>query len=205
MWFRVSFLVLQTVMLGRVWCSEIVELNVNCVYMMQSWAFVENSYACVENQLIVESRNQFIAIVNKKPAKDHPYRDFKLVEFTSTVIKFIPKGLERFYPDLEGLAVYHSSLQEIDKSDLKPFPKLKMLHLAYNDIEVLPSDLFEYSSELRHMNFHTNKLKTVGNDILKQLQKLEVAYFDNNPCIKESARKENLPALITKLSDSCKQ
>jgi hypothetical protein len=99
----------------------------------------------------------------------------------------MPKGLEKLFPQIEAIGIEISKLREIKKEDLAPFPKLKKLWIQYNDLETLPSDLFESNPELSLVSFPGNKLKFVGGNILSPLKKLIWVYFGSNPCIDMAA------------------
>jgi hypothetical protein len=121
------------------------------------------------------------------------------------MVNFMPKGLEKLFPQIERIAIYSSKLKEITKEDLAPFPMLKVLFLYSNDLETLPSNLFEANPEITHVEFLNNKLKFVGENILSPLKKLIFASFGLNPCINMDAEtKDKVPALIEELQNKCK-
>lgn len=116
----------------------------------------------------------------------------------------MPKEIEKFFPDLEAIKIIMSNLKSIKKADLKPFSKLKELCLGKNDLETLDSDLFEFNRELRFVSFYQNKLKFIGEDILKPLKKLEDARFMYNCCISQEALKSSdIPELVDSLTKQC--
>jgi hypothetical protein len=95
----------------------------------------------------------------------------------------MPKGFEKFFPDLNQIAIVNSKLKAISKSDLIPFKNLTDLILYQNQIEVLENDLFERNLLLKMIDFESNKLQYIGENTLTPLTKLESADFELNPCI----------------------
>ena len=98
-------------------------------------------------------------------------------------VNFIPKGLGNLFLKLEVLMIQSSKLKTIDKYDLKPFPALLHLCIYGNELVVLESDLFEFTPNLKYIDFSRNKLIFVGENILKPLTKLEQAVFRESKCI----------------------
>lgn len=191
-------------MLNEICCMEILGLNIKCNYTKQSWAYVQNSIACVSSNLIIETKNKIISTADDQAACDFHHKNFKLLVFSDAIVNFIPKHINLFFPGLEGLTIENSQLKEIRKSNLKFFVKLKMLYLNNNKLQTLPGDLFEDNTELKHVNFNGNRLQYIGSDILSPLNKLEVAYFDDNPCIRESVRRHNIASLVEKFVKQCR-
>lgn len=118
---------------------------------------------------------------------------------TSSSSAFSPK----FLPNLEKINIFKSKLQTIQQSDLKPFPNLTELSLRYNDIEVIPDDLFAHNPSLKIVEFTGNsKLRAVGLNVIPN--GVEEADFTGAGCIDSNAsNEEELPALKAKIEKNC--
>lgn len=75
----------------------------------------------------------------------------------------------------------------LEKSDLEPFTKLRIVYLSSNDLEVPLDDVFEFNTELRAIFFKPNQLKFIGNNVLSNQPKLDNANFNFNKCINQVA------------------
>lgn len=94
-----------------------------------------------------------------------------------------PKRIEKFFPELEGLEIFNSSLKSITRNDLKPMWNLKLVHMSSNELKELDGDLFEETQKVHWVDFSDNKIKFVGENLLNNLKQLKVANFENNTCI----------------------
>jgi hypothetical protein len=167
-----------------------------------SWGVTGNE--CKAQGVVITDRNQTITSINGQTRSFYHSKNVKSLWFEEQTMKFMPKGLEKLFPQIEQIYIWSSKLKELTKEDLAPFPILKNLLIHYNDLETLPSNLFEANPELIHVRFESEKLKFVGENILSPLKKLTLADFSDNPCINMKAwTKAEIPALIAELHNKC--
>lgn len=115
---------------------------------------------------------------------------------------YIPKFIEGVAKSLEGIGIINCRLKSIDKRDLKQFTNLRGLWLVDNDLEVLESDLFEFTTKLEIINFSGNQLKLVESNVLEPLKNLKQAFFKNVGCVNYSAESsKELKELKKKLGE----
>ena len=75
----------------------------------------------------------------------------------------------------------------------------------YNNLESLDDDLFEFNQKLKYLNFNSNKLKYVGENLMSNLTDLKSCEFHNNPYINVIAQyTSQFPALVQKFNSQCK-
>lgn len=151
--------------------------------------------------LDISERNDTITSIgfSSDPQAD-PIRNLK---FNYQKVHYLPHGLDHFFPYLEGLQVYESRLKAIHQIDMQQMPKLRFLHLAYNHIQTLDKDIFEFNPELEYINFRWNRLAVIE-DILNQLPKLSYAYFDQNLCMDNDAEtRDQFKVLVNIIRDNC--
>jgi Leucine-rich repeat (LRR) protein len=111
--------------------------------------------------------------------------------------------LGNFFPNLEALQISHSKLKKVEKRDFEQFPKLIEFSSNTNDIESVPSDLFEGNLELKSFSFLENKITHVGHNLVTPLKKLEYASFAFNQCINDSYEKSQISSLAADLKAKC--
>lgn len=116
----------------------------------------------------------------------------------------MPKNLVKFFPKIEGIDIFNSSLELLEASDLAPFKYLKELILIQNKLVVLEEYLFIRNVHLRAINFEQNSLRFIGGNILEPLVNLSDALFLNNICISSNAqRQSSIPELIKNIKQNC--
>ena len=149
----------------------------------------------------ITSMNETITSVNDctEPTNFHS------LKFKRKTVHYLPKGIDKFFPNLERLAVYGSELKSLSQNDLKSLTQLKLVDFSMNDLEFLDDDLFEFNQKLRYVNFKENKLKYVGENLLNNLKNLKQIDFNSNLCTKnEAIVVYEIPALFQKLKTLCK-
>lgn len=136
------------------------------------------------NNVEITAPNQTITSVNGETS---PVKFVKMILFYRQTVNFVPKGIEKFFPQLTGISFSQSKLKAIEKSDIKPFNKLRILYIANNEVEQLSDDLFEFNAELVVFVAANNSLKSIGSNIFTALTNLEYVDFRGNICINEEA------------------
>jgi Leucine-rich repeat (LRR) protein len=160
---------------------------------------------CVVQGLVITERNQIVTSVNNQAVSYYNSKNIKGLNFEFQSMNFMPKGLEKLFPQIELISIERSKLKEIRKEDLAPYPMLKKLWIQSNDLETLPSNLLEGNPELSIVSFFNNKLRFVGENILSPLKKLTWVYFRSNTCISMDAyTKAQISALTAELQSKCK-
>lgn len=96
---------------------------------------------------------------------------------------YIPKDIDKFFPNIVAIEWYHSQLLTITSGDLKQFPNLLYLVLDNNKLETLESDLFMFNPKIKYLHLAYNNVHYVGHDLFTNLTQLQVVHFSQNPCI----------------------
>lgn len=157
-------------------------LTIECTFRNETWVVVGTLYTCHFN--IVDSINP--TEVTDVYGVHHSGKSSLDVEGLhvqpETILSRFPQKIEEIFPNLSIISWVDGVLTSITADDLKPFPKLRFLDLYNNNIESLDGDLFQYTSEIQHVNFGHNLIKTVGDGLFDGLE-LKNAGFYLNPCI----------------------
>lgn len=165
------------------------------------WTYLGSPLTCVISGLNVRSVNQTVTSLN---GDTEPYADVFGLVIVAQLVNYMPRGIEKFLPNLKGIFIQNAKLQAIKQSDLKPFPKLKELNLQDNEIEGIPDNLFAYNPELVKIAFDFNpKLKVVSENALDG-KKLEEASFQHTGCVNSFAKQpDDLHKLLKEIQHNC--
>lgn len=115
----------------------------------------------------------------------------------------MPRGVEKFFPNLQTLMIYLTRISEISSEDLK-FPELKRLSVYNCQIDSLDKEIFKHTPKLEAINFNQVGLHHVSSNFLGDLKHLKEARFLGNPCINlEVNQNHHFPTLYNALNESC--
>lgn len=155
---------------------------------------------CLVKDLVITTPNKVVTSVNG----DINPSQLIGIDIKDQTMNYFPKGLGKFFPNLMFLRSRKSHLKTLHKEDFKSMSQLEWIAIYGQDIETLDSDLFEYTPKLNLVYLEKNKIKHVGDGLLRGLKDLNFAYFSDNPCInKEGKTKEEIKSLILKLEENC--
>jgi hypothetical protein len=98
------------------------------------------------------------------------------------LIEYFPRGLEKFFTKLTGIAIWGSQLKEIHQDDLKSYTKLKYFSLTKNNIEVIGDGLFDYQPDIEVIIFERSKIVHISPTVFDNLPKLTTLYLIGNKC-----------------------
>ena len=117
---------------------------------------------------------------------------------------YLPKGIDKFFPNLLTIAVRISSLKSVTQDDLKPFTQFFRVDFKDNDLESLEGDLFKFNPTLQEVSFDENKLHYIGEHLLDNLKNLQLIEFQSNPCINfKATTSSEIATLIQKIKTQC--
>lgn len=186
--------------------THVYSFNLECDFEDDTWGvgFVEQAKACAVKNLIITSPNQTVTTVNDRGAAFYENHDVRILKIKDQAVNFMPLGIDQFFPDLVVISITNCSLKAIEQADLKPFRDLQELYLHNNEIETISSDLFEFSRQLRFIHFSWNKIKFIGENVLKPLTKLRRADFYDNVCIATSSlTAPQMAKLLNEIKEKC--
>lgn len=163
--------------------NSVATLDLKCQFKFVNWRYT-SGVACIAEDVVIKNSHDIISSVNGRYGTEENTTLF--IVKNQKVHKF-PSDLNVFFPNLEGIEIFNCSLKSIERSDLKPFEKIKELWLGNNELETLEADLFEFNPELQIIVFNRNRLMHVGYNILVPLPQLSKANFNDNGCIDKYA------------------
>jgi hypothetical protein len=174
--------------------------------------FEDDPYGClVQNSELITSKDiQTIFEVRGQHESGKNNNDVNFFYSHNKKVKFFPRGLTKFFRNIEKVQIYHGKLQEITKEDLKQFgDKLQELWLGYNKIRVIEGDLFEFNPNLEEIDLSDNYIVHIESGAFNGLEKLLI-WLESNPCTTgrddytESDRQQVLE-IISEVENSCKK
>lgn len=112
----------------------------------------------------------------------------RAVEISRQTCSFVPQRIKNFFPNLELLQIQNSRLKVITQGDLKPFSKLRVVHMAANQLTNLDNNLFDFNPNLVRVDFKHQHFKTIGYNIFDGLERLALADFISSGCLNFNAQ-----------------
>lgn len=150
-----------------------------CDFTETAWVVVGTIYTC-EAQVSGSSENLSIT-GNHLTEKSNS--DLAGLNIWRQDLPDIPKGIDKFFPNVKAVQVHTSGLKTINSKDLQQFPMLEVLSIYSNFVVSLDGNLFDSTRGLQFISFSENALQHVGRDLLKNLDNLKAANFLENPCV----------------------
>ncbi|CAG9797633.1 unnamed protein product [Chironomus riparius] len=170
----------------------------------------ENSkhYHCKVTEINDLTYVSFILKIFGQHLNGYENKDVESVQISSQPRQFLPLGFTKFFPNLEAFHMEKSGLMSLQKWDLYEFKKLQVLILNDNKLVALDVGLFEFTPNLKYVNFERNKLIHIDALVFEDLPNLRKVKMLSNICIYSSASftvstLDNLPiSLLQKCQNS---
>lgn len=184
--------------------SYVDAIRIECSYSNNGYFSYESFQAtiryCVVKSSFITEPNQRISSFTVTGS----FMEIQGIFFGSKTVNYVPSNIAVYNPQIRGLIIQSCHLKAIEKVDIQGLPRLKELFLNDNDLESLKNGLFDSNPALEKIRFDSNKIKSVGFDILKPLTNLKEANFNSNPCIsKDSTTTAEIAAFRSELNQKC--
>lgn len=179
-------------------------LDITCDFYDDEWEILGNVYTCSVKNLNTRIPNENVTNILGTHSEGRSNKDVVKLNIQKQTCEFLPRGFEKFFPNLEGLRIAESGLVALTKSDLSVFPKLRNCDMYNNYLSSLESEIFANCPLLEYLYFGFNQIRTIGHNILMPLKKLKKANFQDNVCLSENAQsKDEIVALQKVLNFEC--
>lgn len=174
-----------------------------CGFTFITYTYVGRTYDCKAN--VINTGNvKILDEVRGNHQSGKNNFDVEALNVQNQDLKYIPKGVAAFFPNIKVLIWFNSNLWELSTDDLRPFPFLMYLNVQTNKLVSLDADLFKFTPRLQFIMFSDNLLYHVGEEILSRTPFLTEARFQRNPCINDyETSRSNIPRLNDKLPVNC--
>lgn len=154
----------------------------DCKFSLTGWAVIGAVYQCYPKVSNPGFKPNLESVVGNH-VSGKSLLDVDTLYIENQNVGYVPKDIEKFFPNLKGLQFHGGHLLTISASDLEPFPNLIVLALAGNNFISLPGDLFKHTPKIAYVDFDNNQIQHAGAKLLDNLQGLIFGKFRNNPCI----------------------
>lgn len=182
--------------------NPITSMMLNCQFIdMEFCVSPACQQLCKAVGLIITKQNQTITNIFTNIQE---INQIKVLKMHDQIVHQMPVNLENFFPQLNVLQIWSCGLRILVQNDISVFENLKELSVSGNEIEILPSNLFNKNSKLTKIDFSRNNLKHVGFNLLLPLENLYFADFYQNFCINDGSRNNRISELIKNLRLNCK-
>jgi hypothetical protein len=167
----------------------------------------------VKNPFNTHSRNEEITAVDSYISREQykdKYSDYFKIEnvdflrFNMKDMRYFPKGINKFFPNLTAFAIERSMLKEIKQDNLKALPKIVFLDLSVNMIEIIQKDLFKFNPLLQNIDLNNNMIKEIDGNVFDDLHFLKNLNLLTNICVlMEAGTKQSMEKLINEVKVNC--
>ena len=148
-----------------------------------TWSVVGLTYTCTGSfQTVGDVRN--VTNVTGNHLQGQSNADVGAVAVSSQLLMSgIPRNIQEFFPNVSILSFSYTNILHLNRSDLEPFPQLRVLVLFNNRLEKLESDVFLSSPNLQYINLSRNRLRHLGPAVFNSLINLSTLRLNDNTCI----------------------
>jgi hypothetical protein len=180
-------------------------LVINCFFDQElMFDELKVSYTCTAKNLVTNATKRDISEITGEHQPRMVHDDITQLHMINQQMEYFPIGFTKFFKNIVAVHAGMNKLKHLEKYDLKEFVKMRYLYLYSNLLEVLQSDVFEYSFALEYVSFYNNRLKYIGAKILLPLKRLRNAYFNKNICIdKQAASEQGMSELRMEIELQC--
>lgn len=189
--------------------SSTFAISFNCQYTSQYFNEIGTNYGCIKPTLSNIAATKELTAVSGTHESGRSNSDVRaLYIYGQPELTYIPRGIEKLYPNLIGLIIINTNISSINGDELNGLPNLKHFQFTNNrKVERIPGNLFSKNPALIFVQFASNNIKHVGENILDGLTSLRYASFCYNYCasnIPESTYPTlSIPALKEFLKKNC--
>ncbi|KAG5679261.1 hypothetical protein PVAND_008841 [Polypedilum vanderplanki] len=158
-------------------------LKLTCDFKKSSLGKYQLHYKCIATDFDVQSSSQELNEILGTHKEDKTNADIDTLIIKDKIVKYLPKNMQQFLPNVIHLDLNNTGLKIINRNDMEMFPKLKHLYIRHNHIEELPYGLFDNNKQLQFINLNDNKIKQISPNIFDALSRLVSLNIERNICI----------------------
>lgn len=177
---------------------------VNCKFESKEWGLHNGfQYACVVQNNLLLARGEKITAVTGQHQAGKSHADVKGFATEGKIVNFVPKDIEKFFPNIIALTFANANINEIHEDDFKPFPKLRAVFMMNNQVRELERNLFRNNPSMGEIKLNNNKIEHVEN-AFDNLPQLTFLFLNENICINAEAwSTEKVVNLVKQVREKC--
>ncbi|XP_070505643.1 carboxypeptidase N subunit 2-like [Chironomus tepperi] len=187
--------------------SPISSISIHCEFEDEDFEHFGEFYSCIIENLVFNSdENSTASFFGEHQNSSLSNDDVKAVKTDIHRMIYFPQSIQNTFKNLEVIYMNDGFLVKITQRDLQPFPKLRMLDLFENRLEVLEQDLFKFNSMLQSVWLSNNRIYEIHPQVFDHLVHLHYLYLSGNACVARTAKQGNrteVMDLIKEVSAEC--
>lgn len=183
----------------------VTSLRIVGYYGVGNWSYIGEAYFCYPDVQPITTQNVIIDGLGGVHDSGKTDDDVTLFSIWNKTCHYIPRGIDRFYKNLEFIEFGKCGLRAVSGEDLKPFTKLKVIWMADNQLTTLGAGLFEFNRNLKSITFRNNKISLIDQTIFDPIEDLEKLQFSENVCVsKEGEGRNQVKEVIREVIEKCR-
>ncbi|XP_070506979.1 uncharacterized protein [Chironomus tepperi] len=173
-------------------------VNIDCRFAIHNYYIHKRIYSCIIKT--VTSPEYQDAYVTGNHAARSSSEDVRGIFGNIGNVHKFPKGLEKYFPNLQIIHFNNGQIKELVAEDLKPFPELMELYFERNKIEVIEEGTFDFNPKLAGISFLSNKLFHIHQNVFDNLLNLNNLWLNGNVQCPNSAAINNRNGVLNIIS-----
>ncbi|KAG5667495.1 hypothetical protein PVAND_015475 [Polypedilum vanderplanki] len=172
-----------------------------------TFRYKQNFYVC----FIFDHPNNFdgsqitVDSIEGKHLHDKMNNDVVAVRFVKVKnLGFLPKDLDKFFPNLIGIGTTNANLKELGQNDLKAFKNLKIISFGHNQLTTIEENMFKKNLGLEAIFLSQNPITNIDTDAFEGLSKLKILGLSGLKCREELGIGRNVEG-VKKLVEKVKK
>lgn len=183
--------------------SSTFAISFNCTFSVYSHVIVGERYTCTAILSNYEDGPDLTEVTGSHLPLRNNSHVIGVTINSHLALNFIPQQMHTFFPVIGVLNIYNGNLTVIGENDLKDYINLEFLSLQGNKIVRIPGNFFANAPRMRYMNFNSNRIQHVGENLIEPLFALSQAHFSSNICVNYAVTNSSFPCLIGTLRVYC--
>lgn len=172
--------------------SPAYSISIHCEFENEDFEHIGELYSCnVENLVFNPDENSPASFIGSHENSSLSNDDVKAVKTDFHRMIYFPQSMDETFKNLEVIYMNDGFLTKITQRDLQPFPKLRMLDLFENRLEVLEENLFKFNLNLKCVWLSNNRIYEIHPEVFNHLVHLRFLHLSGNACVARTAREGN--------------
>lgn len=159
-------------------------IRIHCTYSVGRLWYLHEIYYC-EATIVDIGTPQMISGITGSHLPGRTNNDVAGFRIRKQQIADLPLNIHEFFPNLQGYTVLHAGLSRVSSEDFKNLPYLRQIDFNFNEIQVLPRNLFIRNPLLEFISFDNNLVRHVAHHIFDNLQ-ISTLALRYSTCINEA-------------------
>lgn len=173
------------------------------------YSFFEDFYSCKTQGtgLTITLTNRTVRSVSGNHIPGRNLLDVKQLYIRGQNCEVTPRGISRFLPNIQNLAMPHSKVKYLFNDDLREFKNLRAIDFAYSKFTTINSAFFAAAKHLEVISFRRCRdLKIIGQTTFNSLSKLKTLQLKETKCIDAEVinNRTEVEQLIRKARIACR-